>query len=469
MRVILFSRPDLFEGEADMIIAMMERGLETLHLRKPDAADERIEQLLRAIPPRLRNRIVLHSAFPLAERYGLRGIHLNSRHPLPPVGYRGQISRSCHSLEEVERCKGECDYVTLSPIFDSISKQGYAAAFTREQIEKARLAGIIDHKVIALGGIDESNIADIADMGFGGAALLGAVWNAPDPVETLVRCRRAADMAATTPSPAYTQTHPAAVLSIAGSDPSGGAGIQADIKAITALGAYAATAITAVTVQNTLGVRSVFPIPAQVVADQIDAVMEDIEPQAVKIGMVNDADIVRTIAAAMKRYTPRVVVYDPVMVSTSGHRLIEEHTTGIIERELMPAATLITPNMSEAEVLWRRRISTVEDMETAARDLAERYSTSVLVKGGHLAEGPMCDILCHDGRIERFMGERIPTRNLHGTGCTLSSAIAALLAQGQPLVEAVAEAKRYVTAAIRAGSRMNIGHGNGPLWHMAER
>ena len=118
MRVILFSRPDLFEGEADMIIAMMERGLETLHLRKPDTADERIEELLRAIPPRLRNRIVLHSAFPLAERYGLRGIHLNSRHPLPPVGYRGQISRSCHSLEEIERCKGECDYVTLSPIFD---------------------------------------------------------------------------------------------------------------------------------------------------------------------------------------------------------------------------------------------------------------------------------------------------------------------------------------------------------------
>ena len=157
------------------------------------------------------------------------------------------------------------------------------------------------------------------------------------------------------------------------------------------------------------------------------------------------------------------------MVPTGAPRLTEEHTPGIKERKLMPAATLITPNMSEAEVLWRRRISTVEDMETAARDLAERYSTSVLVKGGHLAEGPMCDILCHDGRIERFMGERIPTRNLHGTGCTLSSAIAALLAQGQPLVEAVAEAKRYVTAAIRVGSRMNIGHGNGPLWHMAER
>ena len=216
---------------------------------------------------------------------------------------------------------------------------------------------------------------------------------------------------------------------------------------------------------------------AKVVEGLADAIVEVTETEttirAHDLRVIDEVLVTNTVlianAAAMKRYTPRVVVYDPVMVSTSGHRLIEEHTTDIIERELMPAATLITPNMSEAEVLWRRRISTVEDMETAARDLAERYSTSVLVKGGHLAEGPMCDILCHDGRIERFMGERIPTRNLHGTGCTLSSAIAALLAQGQPLVEAVAEAKRYVTAAIRAGNRMNIGHGNGPLWHMAER
>lgn len=467
MRLIVYTRPDIFEGEADTIVAMMERGLETLHLRKPDIADERIEQLVCAIPPRYRNRIVLHSAFALAERYGLRGIQLNSRNPLPPKGYKGQISRTCHSLEEVERCKGVCDYVTLSPIFDSISKRGYAAAFTRCQIDEARRAGIIDHSVIALGGIDESNIADIADMGFGGAALLGAIWNTPDPVETFVRCRRAAGIAAAVEDIAATR--PAAVLSIAGSDPSGGAGIQADIKAVTALGAYAATAITAVTVQNTLGVRSVYPIPPQVVADQIDAVMEDIAPQAVKIGMVNDAEIVRTIAAALRRHTPQWVVYDPVMVSTSGHRLIEERTTEIIENELIPAATIITPNMSEAGVLWRRPITSLGEMEDAARELCERYGTAVLIKGGHLTEGPICDILCRDGRTERFTGERIATRNLHGTGCTLSSAIAALLAQGFPLVEAIAEAKRYVTAAIRAGSRMEIGHGNGPLWHMVKR
>lgn len=463
MRLILFTRPDIFEGEAAVITAIMERGLETLHLRKPDTADERIERLICAIPTRFHSRIVLHGAFHLAERYGLRGIHLNSRSPLPPQGYKGQISRTCHSLDEVARFKDECDYVTLSPIFDSISKRGYAAAFTREQIDGARRAGLIDKSVIALGGIDESNIAAVHGMGFGGAALLGAVWNTPAPVEAFMRCLRAANEAD------GTARHPVAVLSIAGSDPSGGAGIQADIKAITALGAYAATAITAVTVQNTLGVRSVFPLPPQVVADQIDAVMEDIEPQAVKIGMVNDAEIVRAIAAAIRRHSPRWVVYDPVMVSTSGHRLIEAETTEIIERELMPSATLVTPNMSEAEVLWHRNITSVADMEASARDLAARYGTAVLVKGGHLAEGPMCDVLCSDGRIEMFSGERIATRNLHGTGCTLSSAIATLLAQGMPLAAAVAEAKRYVTAAIRAGIRMHIGHGNGPLWHMAGR
>ena len=190
MRVILFSRPDLFEGEADMIIAMMERGLETLHLRKPDAADERIEELLRAIPPRLRNRIVLHSAFPLAERYGLRGIHLNSRHPLPPVGYRGQISRSCHSLEEVERCKGECDYVTLSPIFDSISKQGYTAGFTPDELTEAASQGIIGERVIALGGITPERMAAVRAWHFGGVALLGYLWQDPTPEGVVARLKR---------------------------------------------------------------------------------------------------------------------------------------------------------------------------------------------------------------------------------------------------------------------------------------
>ncbi len=265
------------------------------------------------------------------------------------------------------------------------------------------------------------------------------------------------------------------ILSIAGSDPSGGAGIQADIKTITALGGYAATAITAVTVQNTLGVKSLFAVPPKVVAGQIDAVMEDIEPQAIKIGMVKDMQIVRTIADAIKRYSPQIVIYDPVMVSTSGHKLIDDDVMDIIENELIPLSTLITPNLNEAEVLLGRRIDGVAQMDGAAAELSNKYGINVLIKGGHLSNEMMNDVLCckpNDNinslpdRLFHFTAKRVDTRNLHGTGCTLSSAIATFMAKGCNLQIAIAQAKQYVTSAIEAGSQRSIGHGNGPLWHL---
>ncbi len=462
MRITVITRPDLFSGEPGWIEALMRTGLPILHLRKPAATEEQTEALLRAIPTEFHCRIMLHDHFSLAGRYALRGIHLNGRNPEPPAGYSGRISRSCHTLDEVRRYKDECEYVTLSPIFDSISKHGYASAFTAEQLAAAQADGTIDDRVTALGGITADNLPQVERMGFGGAALLGAIWNAGSATQAAMTIK---ELLARTGNGCGT----AKVLSIAGSDPSGGAGIQADIKTVTALGGYAATAITALTIQNTGGVRGVFPVPAATVAEQIAAVMDDIEPQAVKIGMVNDAAIVHAIAGAIRKYAPRHVVFDPVMVSTSGHRLIEDEMTEVLENELIPLATLITPNMSEAEVLWRRPIGTVGLMETAAAELAERYETSVLIKGGHLSGGMMCDVMCHAGAIHRFSAARIATRNLHGTGCTLSSAIATLLAQGLDMREAVGEAKRYVSKAIEAGSRMTIGHGNGPLWHAADR
>ena len=267
------------------------------------------------------------------------------------------------------------------------------------------------------------------------------------------------------------------VLSIAGSDPSGGAGIQADIKAITALGGYAASAITALTIQNTLGVTGILAVPPSVVTEQIACVMEDIAPQSIKIGMVKDVAIVRCIAESIQKYRPAFIVYDPVMVSTSGHRLIDDDVIETIEQELMPRVSLITPNMHEAEVLLRRKIEGIADMETAAKELASRYQIHVLVKGGHLQGDGMCDILASpDGMLSRFTDARIETRNLHGTGCTLSSAIATLVARqlveehavlsDKVLVSAIGQAKKYVTAAICEGSQRNIGKGNGPLWHL---
>ena len=267
------------------------------------------------------------------------------------------------------------------------------------------------------------------------------------------------------------------VLTIAGSDPSGGAGIQADIKAITALGGYAASAITALTIQNTLGVTGIFAVPSSVVSEQIAAVMEDIAPPSIKIGMVKDATIVRHIAEAIKKYQPAFIVYDPVMVSTSGHQLIDDDVIETIEKELISQVSLITPNMHEAEVLLRRKIGSIAHMEAAAKELASRYRIHVLIKGGHLEGNGMCDMLASpNGMVRQFTESKIETRNLHGTGCTLSSAIATLVAQkliegnqiltDEMLVSCIGQAKKYVTSAILEGSKRNIGKGNGPLWHL---
>lgn len=263
--------------------------------------------------------------------------------------------------------------------------------------------------------------------------------------------------------------HHPVILSIAGSDCSGGAGIQADIKTISALGGYAATAITAITVQNTLGVSAVQPISAEIVRGQIEAVMEDLQPVAVKIGMVNDIQIVGVISDCLRKYAPQYVVYDPVMVSTSGRKLMTDEAVEEIKKKLLPLVTLITPNIDEAAVLTGKNIQNVQDMKMAARKLTDEFQTSILIKGGHLEGDKMCDLLHTSEMIcHIYKEEKIETTNLHGTGCTLSSAIATYLAKGYPMQEAIQYAKVYITRAIMAGKDLHIGHGNGPLWHFPD-
>ena len=252
------------------------------------------------------------------------------------------------------------------------------------------------------------------------------------------------------------------VLSIAGSDPIGGAGIQADIKAVTMQGCYAMTAVTALTVQNTLGVTDVMDVPPAFIAAQIDAVFTDVFPDAVKIGMVSNTDSIRTIAERLRFYQPKHIVVDPVMVSTSGHALLQPDAVQALCEELLPLATVITPNLPETAVLLGREVQTAGEMRTAAQELSGRFGTAVLVKGGHLS-GTVADVLFADGAFHCFETERIETSNTHGTGCTLSSAIAAGLAKGLPLAESVRNAKAYLTDALKTG--FDIGHGNGPLLH----
>ncbi|MBE6880521.1 MAG: bifunctional hydroxymethylpyrimidine kinase/phosphomethylpyrimidine kinase [Ruminococcaceae bacterium] len=252
------------------------------------------------------------------------------------------------------------------------------------------------------------------------------------------------------------------VLTIAGSDCSGGAGIQADIKTICMNGGYAMSVITALTAQNTTGVSAIYEVTPEFLEAQLTAVFEDIFPDAVKIGMVSDEKLIKVIADCLQKYKPRNIVLDPVMVATSGAKLIKDKAITTLTKYLMPLATVITPNIPEAEILSDMKIESKEDMEKAAKTVSEKYSCAVLLKGGHSLNDANDLLYGKDGK-EWFIGERIDNKNTHGTGCTLSSAIATNLAKGESLKSAVENAKQYISGALSAG--LDLGHGSGPLMH----
>jgi hydroxymethylpyrimidine/phosphomethylpyrimidine kinase len=255
-------------------------------------------------------------------------------------------------------------------------------------------------------------------------------------------------------------------VTLAGSDSGGGAGIQADLKTFSALGVYGASVITALTAQNTKGVTAIHDVPAQFVAAQIDAVFSDLDVSAVKIGMVSQRGVIETIAAGLARWRRSRVVLDPVMIATSGDKLLAPDAIDVLKRVLMPRALVVTPNLPEAAALLD---APVADTETAMRAQGERLlalgARAVLIKGGHAAGAESVDLLIEPAAFTRLAADRVATANTHGTGCTLSSAIAAGLAKGLSLAEAVRAAKVYVTAALGAANRIKIGSGHGPVHH----
>ena len=251
-------------------------------------------------------------------------------------------------------------------------------------------------------------------------------------------------------------------VTIAGSDSSGGAGIQADIKTMMANGVYAMSAITALTAQNTTGVTAILNATPEFLGQELDSVFTDIFPDAVKIGMVSDRELICIIAEKLKQYQAKNIVVDPVMVATSGARLISEDATDTLKQKLFPLATVLTPNIPEAEVLFGASIHSAEDMERAAQAISEEYHCAVLLKGGHQLNDAN-DLLYAEGKNRWFYGRRIDNSNTHGTGCTLSSAIASNLAKGYGLEEAVERAKEYISGALAA--MLDLGAGSGPMDH----
>lgn len=366
------------------------------------------------------------------------------------------IGKSTHNLEEALQAEQEgADYIGFGAIYPTSSKNVAHVPGT------SGLASIRDRvklPVVAIGGITASNACRVIDAGADALAVISSILSSPRP-----------DVAAAEIKLLFNRQRPfprGSVLSIAGSDSGGGAGIQADIKTITLLGSYAASVLTALTAQNTRGVSSIHGLPPSFVIDQLDAVLADIPIDVIKTGMLHTPAIISALAERLgERQTLLPLVIDPVMIAKGGTSLMELDATYIFNEQLLPLAFLLTPNIPEAERLLGRTIRSESDMEQAARDLQSRGAANVLIKGGHLTGRQSTDILFDGSDFHHFTTERVFTSNTHGTGCTYASAIAAFLAQGEPLRIAVEKAKEFITIAIQMSRPLGKGHS--PVNHFA--
>ena len=390
------------------------------------------------------------------------------------------IGLSVETMDEVIAANAlDVDYIGISPVYATPTKTNTLTPFGLEGVDE--VMRISRHRCVAIGGMNQNTIGDIIARGVEGVAVVSAIVAAESPREAsaeladIIRNNHL-ENSEVSECPERIENNCQLstvncqlkrVLTIAGSDSGGGAGIQADIKSISANGCFAASVITAITAQNTLGVNAVEGLSIDIIEGQIDAVLSDIGADSIKIGMLHSAEVVRSVARMLRKYDIRNIVLDPVMVSTSGHKLIEDSAITVLKNDLMPLARVITPNIPEAEILLGEPIEKQGDLPDAARRLSEMYGVSVLLKAGHLVDDTLIDIFYNreTGETVELSARRVDTRNTHGTGCTLSSALAAQLAKGLPLTEATRAAKHYINQAIVHGTNHVIGQGHGPVHH----
>ncbi len=364
------------------------------------------------------------------------------------------IGVSAHNVEEaVQAEKNGADYLGAGAVFSTASKAD-VTSLSMETLKE--ICEAVSIPVVAIGGISEENMDQLKGTGISGVAVISALFAQADVCQAATRLCEKLSYIIEKGKKRKT------ALTIAGSDSSGGAGIQADIKTMIANGVYAMSAITALTAQNTLGVSGIMEVTPEFLGQQMDCIFTDIRPDAVKIGMVSSGELISVIAEKLIQYQAENIVVDPVMVSTSGSRLISEEAVEMLKKKLLPLATVLTPNIPEAQVLLGTEIKTPEDMERSAKKIGEKYHCAVLLKGGHQLNDAN-DYLWQAGQGRWFMGKRIHNPNTHGTGCTLTSAIASNLAKGYSLETSVQKAKEYLSGALQA--MLNLGAGSGPMDH----
>ena len=402
------------------------------------------------------------------------------------LGSNKIIGLSVETMDEVIAANAlDVDYIGISPVYATPTKTDTLTPFGLDGVDEVMRCS--RHRCVAIGGMNRDTVGEVIAHGVEGVAVVSAIVAAPSPREAaaelagIIRNNRHghsehseyselsehSEVSENNSQFSILNSQLKKVLTIAGSDSGGGAGIQADIKSISANGCFATSAITAITAQNTLGVNAVEGLSIDILEGQIEAVLSDIGTDSVKIGMLHSAEVVRSVARLLRKYGIKDVVLDPVMVSTSGHKLIEDSAIAVLKSDLMPLARVITPNIPEAEILLGEPIEKQGDLPAAARRLAQQYDVSVLLKAGHLVDDELIDIFYNNetGEVIELSARRVDTPNTHGTGCTLSSAFAAQLAKGLPLNEAARAAKEYINQAITHGAAYTIGNGHGPVHH----
>ena len=458
-------------GVVETVRRAVDGGVRIVQLRDKDATDaETVDQLL-ALSQAIDGRALLvvndrlDAALAARER-GARvdGVHLGqgdasvlrAREALGPDALIGLTANSAAHLDAVSALPaGTVDYLGVGVIRPTATKPDHPAPLGVDGFRDFAASSPLP--CVAIGGVGIDDTESLRDAGAAGLAVVSALCAAEDPTAAAAQFRRR-----------WLTGSVPRVLSIAGSDPSGGAGIHADLKSIAANGGYGMAVLTALTAQNTQGVRAVHVPPVEFLRAQLDAVSDDIVIDAVKIGMLADADVIRAVGAWIDHVRPPVVVLDPVMVATSGDRLLDPDAERALH-ELLTRATLVTPNLAELAVLVGRDIVDWGDAISAAERLSEEVGAAVLVKGGHLdgdeAPDALVDASLHLRR--EFTGPRIPTANTHGTGCSLSSALATRLARGEEPTDAVRAARVWLRESLRAGDTLRVGRGHGPISHFA--
>lgn len=451
----------LITDEADHLIQRVRQaicgGVRVLQFRRKN--NNPVERLacaleLRKLCARHGVTFIVNDDLTLAKKLDADGVHLGQDDGSPAearqvLGQKKIIGISTHNVAEAAKAEAEgADYIGFGAMFPTGSKE---VTWLPGPEALPAVKNAVKIPVVAIGGINRTNGCQVIDNGADAVAVISAVLGTQAP-----------DLAAAELALLFNRrgTFPRGnVLSIAGSDSGGGAGIQADLKTVSLLGSYGASVVTALTAQNTRGVTGIQGVSPDFVGQQIDAVLSDMPIDVVKLGMLFSADIINIVADKLQQYHKQIVIIDPVMLAKGGAELIDRKALGTFQKRLIAAAYLLTPNIPEAEKLTGLSIINEKDMEQAATVLQQMGARNVLIKGGHLAEGTAVDVFYDGSSFCHFPVPRILTKNTHGTGCTLASAISALLAQGEPLPLAVARAKEFITAAIKLAQPLGKGHG----------